>query len=80
MKRINDLKDKNLQKQLRSSFLKDGFIFFPSFLNTEEIDLVKRQMDGFIKANIEPGEQWVLFTMANPPRKIRRPMRLMHDD
>ena len=41
MKRLDYLQSVVLQKELRENFVKNGFIFFPEFLNEEEIALVK---------------------------------------
>ncbi len=39
MKRINDICNPTFAKKLRKDFLGNGFIFFPNFLNEEEIAL-----------------------------------------
>lgn len=48
MNRMDDLNNKDLQQQLRAGFLEDGFIFFPSFLNSAEIKAVKSNLAAFI--------------------------------
>lgn len=47
MNRQDDL-TKEKQKELRKNFLRDGFIYFPGFLNRDEIELVKQKIADFI--------------------------------
>lgn len=61
MKRTKDLQDKNWQKKLRQSFIKDGFIFLPSFLNEQEIEEVKRKVNGFIKEKVPSMPREMVF-------------------
>lgn len=51
MNRQDDLNEKR-QKELRESFLKDGFIFFPGFLNQNEIDSVNKKIQEFIAQKV----------------------------
>lgn len=53
MNRSDDLNDRALQKNLRSQFLKDGFIFFPGFLDQIEISLVNEHMVSFIEEKVK---------------------------
>lgn len=53
MNRLEDLDSPKLAKKLRSNFLKDGYIFFPGFLNEEEISLVKKKITEFIETKVE---------------------------
>lgn len=59
MERINDLLDIKFQRKLRNSFLDNGYIFFPNFLNSEEIELVKNKLRTFIAEKVPtmPKEQ-----------------------
>jgi phytanoyl-CoA hydroxylase len=52
MKRVEDLNQKPFQEDLKRKFLSDGFIFFPGFLNKEEIELVKNRLSEFIKNKV----------------------------
>ena len=59
MKRIDDLENKQLQLELRENFVRDGFIFFPGFLNKEEMDVVQEHLKEFIATKVSsmPSEQ-----------------------
>ncbi len=52
MKRVDDLENKDFQIKLREDFIKDGFIFFPGFLNEQEIRLVKERLNDFITTKV----------------------------
>ena len=52
MKRIDDLNDKELAVKLRADFVKDGYIFFPGFLNEEEMKLVQSKISEFIETKV----------------------------
>ena len=52
MNRIDDLAKQELQQQLKANFREDGFIFFPSFLDTNEIEEVKANMTSFIQNKV----------------------------
>ena len=49
---MNDLNNKDLQKKLRSDFLRDGFIFMPGFLNDEEVARVNDKTKEFISTKL----------------------------
>ena len=51
MNRQQDLNE-TLQNQLIQDFQKDGFIYFPSFLNQQEINLVNEKMQEFIENKV----------------------------
>lgn len=53
MKRLDDLNNVETQRKLRKDFVEDGYIFFPRFLNDEEISLVKTKISEFIEAKVE---------------------------
>ena len=59
MKRLDDLMDKGFRAELRNDLLKQGFIFFPGFLNPGEIGQVESKMEDFIGEKVEkmPEEQ-----------------------
>ena len=52
MQRIIDLENPELAKKLRKDFVKDGYIFFPEFLNKEEMKLVHHKISEFIKTKV----------------------------
>ena len=47
-----DYFNETLQNQLVQDFQKDGFIYFPSFLNQQEINLVNEKMQEFIEKKV----------------------------
>lgn len=58
MNRTDDFNE-NKQKELRGNFVRDGFIYFPGFLNKDEIALVDQKMHEFItqKISVMPTDQ-----------------------
>ena len=52
MNRLEDLQDIEKQRKLRADFLRDGYIFFPGFLNTDEITLVNAELQEFIEKEV----------------------------
>jgi len=58
MNRQDDLNEAK-QKELREHFLRDGFIYFPGFLNQDEIALVNQKIEEFIahKVSHMPSDQ-----------------------
>ena len=52
MKRVKDLENSEFAKKMRADFVKDGFIFFPEFLNKEEITLVQCKISEFIETKV----------------------------
>ena len=53
MKRFDDLNSTEFAKKLRANFVKDGFVFLPSFLNKKEIALVKNKISEFIENKVD---------------------------
>ena len=51
MNRQDDFSEKR-QRELRENFVKDGFIYFPEFLNQNEIELVNQKVGEFIAQKV----------------------------
>lgn len=81
MKRTEDLLDIKFQKKLRNDFLEDGYIFFPDFLNADEIDLVNGKLNGFIKDKIPTMPQnAVYYEDADDKDTLKQLQRLFEYD
>lgn len=52
MNRVNDLNDKELAVKLRKDFVQNGYIFFPNFLNEEEMEMVQSKISEYIEKNV----------------------------
>jgi len=51
MNRQADL-SKEKQKKLRENFSRDGFIYFPGFLNRDELEIVNKKIQEFITLKV----------------------------
>ena len=81
MKRVEDLNQKSLQDDLKNKFLRDGFIFFPGFLNKEEIGLVKNRLSEFIKNQVpEMPETEVYYEDKADKNTLKQLQRLFDHD
>ena len=52
MKRVDDLNDSSLSEKLRADFVENGYIFFPNFLNDEEVEMVQSKISEFIETKV----------------------------
>lgn len=81
MKRFNDLEDINFQNKLRENFQRDGFIFFPEFLNESEIIDVKNKITEFIEVKVRnmPKEE-VYYEDVNDSGTLKQLQKLFEYD
>lgn len=80
MNRQDDLNETR-QRQLLQNFQKDGYIFFPSFLNQEEISLVNQKMQEFISKKVYdmPPDQ-VYYEDKSDKTTLKQLQRLFEHD
>lgn len=81
MKRVDDLNDSQFQEKLRAGFLKDGYIFFPSFLNEQEITSVKNRLERFIENKVQDmPKKDVYYEDVNDKSTLKQLQRLFQYD
>ncbi|SDM70169.1 phytanoyl-CoA dioxygenase family protein [Kriegella aquimaris] len=81
MKRIEDLNDKDRQLELRSNFERDGYIFYPGFINSEEVDLIKSKIDEFIRKKVgDMPKSEVYYEDVNDLSTLKQLQRLFNYD
>jgi len=81
MKRINDLENPELSKKLREDFIENGYIFFPGFLNEEEINLVKTKIAEFIETKVQQMDKKdVYYEDINDLSTLKQLQRLFEFD
>ena len=81
MNRRDDINDKNFQKELRGDFVRDGFIFFPSFLNEQEIKIVQTKMTEFIDKKVAGmPEKEVYYEDKNDKSTLKQLQKLFDYD
>ncbi|GJM34288.1 MAG: SnoK [Saprospiraceae bacterium] len=81
MNRIEDLQDEHLQVNLKQSFEENGFIFFPHFLNEEEITSVKEKLADFIQNKVpEMPSEMVYYEDKSAPNTLKQLQRLFEFD
>lgn len=81
MKRIADLQNEHLQKKWQQQFEEDGFIFFPEFLNTEEISTVKERLGDYLKFKVpEMPPEMVYYEDKSNQSTLKQLQRLFEFD
>jgi phytanoyl-CoA hydroxylase len=81
MQRIDDISNPILITKLRKEFLENGFIFFPNFLNKEEIDLVQQKISEFIEEKVpEMEEKEVYYEDKNDLNTLKQLQHLFNYD
>lgn len=79
MKRIDDLNKKSFQEELKIKFLRDGFIFFPNFLNQEEIELVKSKLSEFIENKVPEMPEKEVYYEDKKDRNTLKQLQRLYD-
>lgn len=79
--RLDDLNDRDKQQKLRTDFVRDGYIFFPGFLNEREIRSVNQRMKRFIVDGVSkmPKED-VYYEDINDKTSLKQLQRLFQYD
>lgn len=81
MKRVNDLNNDKFANKLHQDFVENGFIFFPSFLNEEEIALVQSKISNFIENDIDKMDaKDVYYEDINDKSTLKQLQRLFEFD
>ena len=81
MQRINDISNPEMAKKLRKDFLNNGYIFFPAFLNKEEIDSVQQKIAEFIDEKVKDmPESMVYYEDINDKSTLKQLQQLFEFD
>ena len=81
MQRIDDISNPLLITQLRKEFLENGFIFFPNFLNKEEIVIVQQKISEFIEEKVKDmPESMVYYEDINDKSTLKQLQLLFEFD
>ena len=81
MKRLDDLDSREIAKKLKTDFVNDGYILFPSFLNKEEITLVKEKISEFIDSKVnEMDKKYVYYEDINDLSTLKQLQRIYEFD
>ena len=81
MKRLDDLKDDSFRKELRNNFVKNGYVFFPGFLNAEEMSTINEHLAKFIANRVPsmPVDQ-VYYENKDDPSTLKQLQKLFDYD
>jgi hypothetical protein len=81
MTRIDDIMNPEIARKLRNDFLENGFIFFPNFLNQEEVTLVQSKISSFIQSDIKKMDNKdVYYEDINDKSTLKQLQRLYEFD